>query len=76
MSDSVVTLSGLTSTVILGMLLTFLSLSVCSVPMGVVTPTYKDAMQIQSGARWEVWGVPYGKHSVSGGCCYYCSLVF
>lgn len=76
MSDRVVTLSSLTSTVILGILLTSLSLSVCSVPKGVVTPTYKDAMQIQSGARWEVWGLAYGKHSVIGGCCYYFSLVF
>lgn len=57
-------------TVILDMFLTPLSLTACSFPIGVVTPTYRVAVQIQSGARREAWGLAYGKHSVSGGCCY------
>lgn len=54
-------------TVIFGMLLTPLSLTACGFPMGVVTPTYRDAVEIQSGARREAWGLAYGKHFVS---CY------
>ncbi|EFB23573.1 hypothetical protein PANDA_001371 [Ailuropoda melanoleuca] len=34
-----------------------------SFPVGVVTPTYRVAVQIQSGARQEAWGLAYGKHS-------------